>query len=652
MLALVLALLQQDASFARAESLLARHDLGAARRVAERLVRTDPKDPRAHLLLGRVWYAWPVVGRYQALDELRTAARLAPADPEPLYWQVKVGTYLGSDEGEGIARDAILGIMALEPDCRDCWSLFAQFYHDAGIWRRADAALGRHADDPTAQLRRAEIALALDQPDRADSLAALVLARRRPDLPAYLARARAGFQARRDSAGYAWYDSALVYDDLDSTEIMWGHVWMIASRAEAARYDSTPPDQRRRFFEWFWGKRDPDLLTAYNERIAEHYRRLAEAQRMFHLLHPFTLFQRSPTSRAIAATYAGDSLLRAVGRRTVFDSLAPSGLLLPDLRDFNDTVGALTAYAAANLNAMGLVWLRHGRPDFWDRDSGPLSTGHTWTYYTTDGPLSINFMGVPGYFGSHGDLIVAPPKRRRDAEQSRALLTTDRTSMPAPLVARGWSAFFKSEAAGRTDLYIRAVPESAAAVLWDERGEAIGPVAGMGFLRLPAPPGVYRLGLDVDSAGTLGRLRETVRLPAFSWDALGLSSLALAAADSGLDREATLHSMPADLVYPGGRPLAAYAEVYGLSPDGEGHARYQVRYTFAPVRSLPGRLFGGSAPVVFEFTRDVPARGIVPERIVIEPGRVPAGRYRVTLAVTDLAANVKSQTVALEITIR
>jgi hypothetical protein len=55
---------------------------------------------------------------------------------------------------------------------------------------------------------------------------------------------------------------------------------------------------------------------------------------------------------------------------------------------------------------------------------------------------------------------------------------------------------------------------------------------------------------------------------------------------------------------------------------------------------------------VFEFTREAPARGTMPERIVIEPGRVPAGRYRVTLAVTDLAANVKSQTVALEITIR
>lgn len=655
MLALVLALLQHDVSFVRAESLLARQDLDAARHIAEQLVRTDPGDPHAHLLLGRIWYAWPVVGRYQALVELRTAARLAPADPEPLYWQVKVGTYLGSDEGEGIARDAILKILTLEPDYRDCWSLFEQFYHDARIWHRADSALGRHADDPTALLRRAEIALALDQPERADSLAALVLARRRPDLPAYLARSRAGFQARRDSAGYAWYDSALAYADLDSTGILWDGVWMIASRAEAVRHDSTPSEERRRFFEWFWGKRDPNLLTLYNERIAEHYRRLAEAQRMFHLLHPFTMFQRSRTARAIAATYLNDAAL---------DSLAPSGLLLPDLRDNNDTVGALTAYAEANLNAMGLVWLRHGPPDVWDRDSGPFSTGHTWTYYTSDGPLSIRFMGVPSPWGSHGDLIVAPPRRRRDAEQSRTLLTTDRTSVPAPLLARGWSAFFKSEAAGRTDLYVRAAHESAAAVLWDERGEEIGHVAvgagvggrggggGGGLLQLTAPPGVYRLGLDVDSAGTLGRLRAAVRLPAFSWDVLGISSLALAAADSGLGREATLHGMPADLVYPAGRPLATYAEVYGLSPDAEGHARYEVRYTFAPVRSLPRRLLGGSAPVVFEFTREAPARGTVPERIVIEPGRVPAGRYRLTLAVTDLAANVKSQTVALEITIR
>src|SRR2546426_3458800 len=46
--------------------------------------------------------------------------------------------------------------------------------------------------------------------------------------------------------------------------------------------------------------------------------------------------------------------------------------------------------------------------------------------------------------------------------------------------------------------------------------DALPILAGAGFLRLAAPPGVYRLGLDVDSAGALGRLREAVRLPAYS----------------------------------------------------------------------------------------------------------------------------------------
>jgi len=40
------------------------------------------------------------------------------------------------------------------------------------------------------------------------------------------------------------------------------------------------------------------------------------------------------------------------------------------------------------------------------------------------------------------------------------------------------------------------------------------------------------------------------------------------------------------------------------------------------------------------------------ERLVIEPDKLAAGRYRVTVAVTDLTRNVKSESVALDITIR
>src|SRR5207247_2140525 len=75
--------------------------------------------------------------------------------------------------------------------------------------------------------RRAGLAIALGERQRADSLLAEVLRRRpsaEPSVPVYLARAEANFTAGRDSAGYAWYDSALAYADVDSTGAMWDAV--------------------------------------------------------------------------------------------------------------------------------------------------------------------------------------------------------------------------------------------------------------------------------------------------------------------------------------------------------------------------------------------------------------------------------------------
>jgi tetratricopeptide (TPR) repeat protein len=655
---LIASLLQAPTTVA-AESLLAARDLPAARAAAEDLTRRRPDDPRAHVLLGRVWLAWPTVGRYQALEEFRTAARLAPDDPEALYGQIEVGDVLGSDEGEAIVREAILRIFAITPDYRDCWARFGQLYHDPDIWRRAERALARHPGDALALGRRAEIALALEEPRRADSLAAEALAGRPGDESLWLVRAQAAFLTRDDAAGQAWYDSALVHADRDTAGVLWDQIWMIASPAEAARHDSLDPADAERFLRRFWDARDPNLVTPVNERIAEHYRRLTEVRRLFRLLHPFARYQRSPRYRALVATYERESSAQPV-EDTGLDALAPADFLFRDLESVNDTVGRLTAYARANLSARGLVWIRHGRPDFWDTETpgGPSMPFDRWTYSTPQGPLSISFEGIPGPFGGHGDYIVAPPRNRHEARQVRALLATDGTSLPAPLSARGWSAFFRSDDAGATDLYVRAAPDTAAAVLWNPDGVVVARARGPGLLRLTAPPGSYRLGLDVDSAGVLGRAREALLVPGFASPGLALSSLALVAlppsADWAMDREATLDRMPPNLAYPAGRPLAAYAEIYGLRADsaGGGRARYTVRYRFAPIRSLPGRLLGGASPVTFEFTREAPAAGVIAERIVIEPGRVPSGRYRVTLAVTDLAANVKSQTTAIEVTIR
>jgi hypothetical protein len=269
-----------------------------------------------------------------------------------------------------------------------------------------------------------------------------------------------------------------------------------------------------------------------------------------------------------------------------------------------------------------------------------------WRYNTSEETLCI------ALHRAAGDFILAPVNGRQ-ARSARILMASDRTTVPATLEARGWSAFFRSDAAGTTEMYVRTQPETAAVVLWDTGGAGeIARAAGTGVLSVSAPPGSYALGLDVDSARTLGRVRQSVRLPHFSSTKLGLSSLVLARADTLTDRVTALEGMAADLVYPAGRSLAAYAEVYGLTRDGRDRASYRVRYSFTPLRSIVARVLGGGSPVVFEFERQSGWHGTIPERLVIEPGRLPRGRYRVTLAVTDLPSNVKSETVAVEITIR
>lgn len=610
------------------------------------------------MVVGRAQFARPVIGRYAALEAFRAAARLVPADPEPLYWQMKVGFYLGSDEGDVLAREAILKILALNPDYQDVWARFETVYRNPKIWRRADRALARHPDDVVAIERRAELAIALEEPLRADSLLALVP----PSVPVYLARAEANFQAGHDSSGYAWYDSALAYADVDSTGAMWDAVWMIATPREIEAQDATPPGERRQFFERFWSKRDANLVTAGNERIAEHFRRIAYARRYFRMLHPLDLYNTSPLYRALI-TQAQRDYLQQQAQQTgepypgfEADQMLAGSRQLPDVAP-----GAATSSALAGLDARGLIYVRLGPPaqrlrGFLDplnqvAQGDPLDI-EGWLYHTPEGTLTIGFRRGSGSTDpamAAGDFIFLPSNRRQ-AWSTKVALRIDQTALLAPLEAQAWSAFFKSPELGLTDAYYKALGDSAAAVLWDANDQPIR-ASGPGLLLLSVPPGGYRLGLDVVAGGVLGRSRREVKVPLFSEVELGLSSLVLAPAASLLDREAALHGMPVELVYPADSPLAAYVEIYGLTPDPSGRSQYRVRYEFATVRSLPARFLSRARPVVFEFDRSAVATLAV-ERIVLEPGKVPAGRYRVTVVVTDLRRNVKSTSAALDVTIR
>src|SRR6266550_2942987 len=636
MLALLQLLLPQDSLYAHAESLLAQRNLPAARQVAERLVAGHPDDSRAHFLLGRIWFFWPTIGRYQALEQLRTAARLSPQEPEPLYWQIMVGDRLGSDEGERMMREAILKIFALQPDYRGCWETFSRLYHSTDIWRQADRALARHSDDPAALAHRAEIAIALEEAARADSLAALVLTHRPHEVLAYLWRTEAAFQQHRDAAGFAWYDSALTYADLDSTEAIWEQTWAIASS---------------------------DEIRAY-------------VRNAFHLLHPQSMYYRSALRRALVAAGGRTLANHLVPEGTDSASLpntsrpvyrTPGGVSLlgsrdsaaffsgagPDIRSVADTNGRLQT-TRAGLDPRGLLYLRHGPPD--ERVTGVLDPLHpqrvagadldleSWLYESPDGPLTIAFVrGSAGLNGGRfgGDFIFYPVTGHQ-VQSAERLLATDETRIPADLPVRTWMVFFRGERPLTTTLYAKAVAPRAAMVVWDARSaEEIARASGPGLLAATLQPGTYALGFDVADGDRLGRARGRLAVPRFRADTLTLAGIALAPGDTLLDRDAALAAMPADLTYRSGTPLCTYAEVYGVHGDSLGRARYRVRYSFAPVR-------GGGA-VVLEFTRETPARPVVAEQLVIEAGRVRSGRYRVSMAVTDLATGTAAETRGTEI---
>ena len=662
----------QDTSMARVESLLAAGDVRQALKLATKIVERRPKDAAAHLLLGRVNYARPIVGRFPALEEFRTAARLAPADPEPWYWQMKVGFYLRGDDGDLVARDALLGLFALTPNYLDSWERFRDIYRSPDIWRRAERALARHGEQPIALEHRAELLNALEQGTRADSLLDIVTTRGAAGVATYLLRAEASFLSGNKIAGFAWHDSAVAHAENDPSDALWDEAWLIASPDEVARHETMAAGERRAFFERFWGQRDPDLLTPQNERLEEHYARRAEVRRTYRLLHPQRLTYHSTFARALQAF----DDRRQQGDFTTNVPTASPDRMIPgpswELRMLDQQVAAMSSQALqdtamplafrAGLTAQGLVFLRHGKPD---AQAGCISDvlrgitlgsdlvgcyshldAESWVYWTPNGAMSIRF--------EKGERF--GPSSREQLRNSFVLLRTDRSTLPAPLVARAWTATFMSSELGLTDVYYKARGDSAAVVLWNMSGAPLR-AAGHALLQMTVPPGPYDLGFDIDSAGVLGRIRQALTVPMFSLVDLDLSSLVLAPIEHNAspplpDREAALRGMPADLSFRAGTPLAAYVEVYGLGLDPTNRSRYQVRYSFAPLRSTFARLFGGSArPVVFEFERAAQF-STAQERLVIEPDKLPPGRYRVTVAVTDLTRNVKSESVALDITIR
>jgi tetratricopeptide (TPR) repeat protein len=648
-----------SAVLARAESLLVRGRLPEARAVLEQVVRHNPSDPAALVLLGRVHLAWPVVGRFKAWHLFEEAARLDSRDPEPRYQQVQVGLALGGADGERLARDALFKILEIVPDYRDVWRIWHLLYEGDGHRRHAIRLLAQF-DDPASALRRADLLIRLEDYQSADSVLA-VLARRCPDDPAVLAlRAESAFETGDAADGESYYWRAVARSARDTADRLWHQIEAIASPEEEGLYWVTPPDGRPEYFQRFWARREPDLTTPLNERLAEHFMRLRHARRDFALLQPQSTFHRSPLWRALQGGRTAEILDR-LGDFTVSTGVLPGHSALEDeltragvgvdLRDLPEP-DSITRYARLGFDGRGLMYLRFGAPQERLISVGPGVDVEAWRYVVDGRNVSLVFARATAGGGSSspgGDFVLYPTNAR-ELHNTAMLLERDAPSRAATLPLAVWVAFFRAAdstaaSSGFHDVVIRTSPDSAGVAMWDLGDQEIVRAAGASPFTLRVRDGVYHFGADAHIGPLIGSVRRPMVVPPLGPGWLSVSSLLLAVTrDTAPGRLAMARAMPADLVIERrGRPLTLYTEVYDL-PDRRGMADYDVVYTFEPV--------GRGSRVTFAFSRTVPATTTVIERLVVQPGQVPPGRYRVTLAVRDRVFGLRGQAVSLEVTLR
>ena len=108
---------------------------------------------------------------------------------------------------------------------------------------------------------------------------------------------------------------------------------------------------------------------------------------------------------------------------------------------------------------------------------------------------------------------------------------------------------------------------------------------------------------------------------------------------------------PAALLLRRDRPLRFYAEVYGLAAV-DATSRYDAEYRFeAAPRGARGAAPPGRSTTV-RFRREQPARSVTVEALVVDPGRLASGRYRVHLEVRDAVAGRRAASASLEFDLR
>jgi tetratricopeptide (TPR) repeat protein len=572
---------------------------------------------------------------------------LRPDDPEPLYWLGHVGFALRGDDGEWIARRGLDRVLAIDPDYRDAWGLWLQLFRDDDDRRRAVAALARHAGERACDLRRALMLAELRGYAEARTILWSLVRERPDDVASRALLAQVLFEDGRDTEGAAAYEAALALADVDTAEVLWHQVRGIASPGERVAWGSTPPDARAASLRLFWARRRPDVRAEDNGRLGEHFRRMAEARRSFGLQHPNSLWHHSARYRSVVAGSSAQSPEGRAARRGLAaetrdwcepNVTPPDGYWMAPAPD-DPARANESANLEDRLDDRGRIFLRHGRPDatfILSGRGGEPPPGEVWCYRRGAEVFRVSFVRRSSGYLLGGEAL-ATPVRPGEYASTAALLATDEPSPRAPLLSFSfWTAAFRGADARRTEVVLFLDSLDGAAELVNGAGQrAARDLRERAPLRLTAAPGRYALLIDGARGSSIGRYRGSITLPDHGGNALSISGILVADGDVPPVRDTMIARAPARLVLRAGAPIRVYAEVYGLGRR-DGVARYEARYRVERTDGGLLRVSGQQARgTTIAFRRDRPFEPRAIETVVIDPGRLPRGRYRLVLEIAD-----------------
>ncbi len=152
-------------------------------------------------------------------------------------------------------------------------------------------------------------------------------------------KAKILFEMKQDSLAILCYTKAMQQISSEQNAHLFYHdLCYIMKDIEYSELQSLLLNDLNQFYQRFWLSRDPLLSTQLNERIGEHYRRLNYARQNFRR------YKKDESKRkayyfSITNSKFGDAFIKAYQTEA-----------LPENRELDD---------------MGLIYVRHGKPDNW-----------------------------------------------------------------------------------------------------------------------------------------------------------------------------------------------------------------------------------------------------------------------------------------------